>query len=601
MTAVPTPASTIEERVLAEQVRGLYGATWASRYTPFAALLVLLGVNWAKTPLAGPAIVFGCHALMTFVLELMRASYLRNPESRPAREWAGIFAGLSALAGTSWALATVVWFEQGNYESNALLCLVILAIATSSMITRSAYLPALGLHLMLTMGPLILLLTLEGSPTSSFTASLGFVYAWFLYGWAAKLNRNQTETIRLRFSKAELIEELKAANEAAEAARLLAEQGRAAAEVGERAKAEFLATVSHEIRTPLNAILGMSQILAQSDLSDLQRESAQAICEAGSGLKLIVDDIIDLSRIEAGKLELEVADSDIRKIIATVIHTLEPRAIEKNLGLSATVDAAVPVHVAADARRLRQVLINLVGNAVKFTDQGEVKVSVEVNRGALYFTVSDTGMGIAPAAMDRLFAPFSQVDQSYTRRHGGTGLGLAICQRLVTLMGGEIGVESQPDQGSTFWFHVPLVAGQGSEEGSAYSVSIGEAKGDDDATAQVVDTAQIARLGLSLGEATLVGVLSTFLETENDILRQVDAAVGEGDASAAAQAGQDLASASADLGLVALSSASRALAQSARDSESGSAISVEADSLRREAKRTNDTLLKLFPALAAKV
>jgi signal transduction histidine kinase len=466
-------------------------------------------------------------------------------------------------------------------------------------------LPAFGIHLVLTMAPLIALLAVEGTPTPTFTASLGFIYALLLYSWAVKFNRSYAETMRLRLTKARLITELRAAKEAAETARIIAEEGRAAAEAGARAKSEFLATVSHEIRTPLNSILGMSEFLSQSELPQIQHDAAESIRNAGVGLKIIVDDIIDLSRIEAGKLSVERSDCDVRRLVETIVGALEGRAGEKNLELSAHVDQSVPSHIESDARCLRQILINLTGNAIKFTEAGSIRISVTAIGEALRCAVSDTGVGIASDKVGQLFAPFSQVDQSHSRQHSGTGLGLAICQRLVQLIGGTIRVESEVGKGSTFWFQIPLVRGQSAFDGKDFSIvrrpqdrlAVPALEGDE---AGLVDTAQMARLGHSLGEATLLDVLSSYIEIETKILGELENAVEMGDSTAAARASQDLASASADLGLLKLSTASRALAQKARDTASPETIAADAESLRHEAKRTHQTLLRLFPDLRAR-
>jgi signal transduction histidine kinase len=605
VSPAPSAHPGVDAHVYAEQVRALYSSTWAGRYSPFAALLVLLVLNWTRVPEASAILVILCHVVATITLELARASYANDPDGRPIEEWARISTGISALAGTTWVLATVVWFDRGDYVSQALLSLIILAVGTASMIARFTYLPAFGIHLVLSMAPLISLLAVEGAAIPTFTASLGFIYALLLYSWAVKFNRSSAETIRLRFTKAQLINELRAAKEAAETARIVAEEGRAAAEAGARAKSEFLATVSHEIRTPLNSILGMSEFLCQSELPQIQHDAAESIRNAGGGLKVIVDDIIDLSRLEAGKLGVERSACDVRRLVETVVGALEGRASEKSLELCAHVDSSVPSHIESDVRCLRQILINLTGNAIKFTETGTIRILVTVSDEVLRCSVRDTGVGIAPDKLDRLFAPFSQVDQSYSRQHGGTGLGLAICQRLVQSIGGSIRVESEAGCGSTFSFQIPLVRSSFATEGKDFSIvrraqdrmGMPALEGDD---ANLVDTAQIARLGLSLGEATLLDVLGSYLDIEATILADLEKAALEGDTVGAARASQNLASASADLGLLKLSTASRALAQMARDMTSPQNFAAEAESLRDEAKRTQQTLLRLFPDLRAR-
>jgi PAS domain S-box-containing protein len=228
-----------------------------------------------------------------------------------------------------------------------------------------------------------------------------------------------------------------------------------------RTKSTFLATMSHEIRTPMNAIIGMTDLLLDTPLSDTQRDFAETVRTAGEALLGIINDVLDYSKIEAGKFAIETIDFDVRSTIEEVVNMLAERAHQKDLELTALVDPSVPVTVAGDPARLRQVLLNLGGNAIKFTRTGEVIVRAAVETetddiAVVRFSVEDTGIGIALDDQSTLFRPFSQVDSSTTRKFGGTGLGLAISKQLVELMGGRIGVDSLEDAGSTFWFTLML-------------------------------------------------------------------------------------------------------------------------------------------------
>ena len=239
-----------------------------------------------------------------------------------------------------------------------------------------------------------------------------------------------------------------------------------AAEAAVMAKGEFLATMSHEIRTPLNGIVPMLDLLMHSRMPPDQMELVRTAFTSSHQMLRIVDDILDYSKLEADKLELETTGFNLREVLESIITLMQRPAEAKGLRLLLNIEQGVRLPVRGDPVRLRQVVSNLISNAVKFTERGSVTLNVKRLRESaaqhqLRFEVRDTGIGIGQDAQERLFQAFSQADASTTRLYGGTGLGLAICQRIVTLMGGSIGVESEPGQGSTFWFEIPLLKVQG--------------------------------------------------------------------------------------------------------------------------------------------
>jgi two-component system, sensor histidine kinase len=439
----PTSAPGVDVRVRVEQVSSPYDLTPLPVGGGIAFSLVLGSV---VAPSAGPLLAWGWTAVMVVVsvIRILETRAFRRDAQRNHRieHWARRYFFWMVLYGVTWGSIGVLFVPSGRATLDGVLLATVVAVAAVGVFTLLGLLGWCVVFLTAVLLPSLVHYVSIGT-SDGLVAWVGMLVYWGLLVVECHRGGHMLiETRRLRHQNEWFAEQVQGALRQAEQS--------------SAAKSRFVATVSHEMRTPLNGILGMVQLLQRDGASPAQQRPLALVAASARHLRAVIDDILDLSQVESGRLRIEIAPLDLPMMVREVCDTLEPLARDKGLALQLDLPANLPVHWMGDAARLRQVLINLVGNAVKFTLQGQVSLAVAAREGGLRFTVTDTGPGIPADAVQRVFEPFEQANSRAARHVGGTGLGLAIARRLSRAMDGDITCPHTGPDGSTFVFDVAL-------------------------------------------------------------------------------------------------------------------------------------------------
>ncbi len=442
--------NSLSQQVKVEQVRLLYKQSLYMLIIVLASAVIASAYFWDEVPHTPLSIWLSSQFLLTLtrvvlVLKFREKEPFLGPEN--ATRWGNGFAFSSGISGLLWGATALIILHTASMESVVIIGFMLTIMVSGSVAALSYYAPASYAYTTFSMTPLILVIFNSDEPYAKGVTLVFFMLIVVSLIYSSIFSRNLKETLRLRIEKSELAENL--------------HQQIQIVEKANRAKSDFLATMSHEIRTPMNAVLGMSHLALQEDIPPAQRNYLDAIQMAARSLLGIINDTLDLSKIEAGHLELEKISFDLDRVLESIAVVSGHQAQEQGLDFSIQVQRDVPRRFIGDPQRLGQILLNLSSNAVKFTEAGKVRIDVSVleqsdNRASLRFAVSDTGIGLSEDQIAVIFDAFTQADNSTTRRYGGTGLGLSISDRLAKKMGGSMSVESEPGKGSTFCFNAWL-------------------------------------------------------------------------------------------------------------------------------------------------
>ena len=599
-------AYPIETRIDAEQVKLLLSLGEASRFTIFGAIAVVGAAFYETAPLWTIAVVAAIQLVAQFLFDRVRAGFHADPDADVnAPKWARRYALVTIISGSTWGVGALLWLPGASFAHEIFYALVLATLIMATAITRANHPPAVVCYSISASLPAVAMLLWRADPLSIATVLLAAMFFATVVGWTRRINDRYREAFRLRFENADLVERMARAHAATEQRRRDAEDAEARARAAAMAKQEFLDIISHELRTPLDSLRNMARYLADEATTDTQFKIAASVEETSQLLRRLVDDMLDFSEIEAHSLELKPSSFNPVELAAGIVRMTRHQAVDRGLSLELNAAPDTPTQMHADPDRVRQVLMNLVSNAIKFTYQGGVVVSVAPlktpgGETVLRFSVTDTGPGLSTEAKSHLFEAFAQGadarDFRFSGNAAGAGLGLPISDRLVRMMGGHIGVDSTPGQGSSFWFLLPLEPGEAAD----YFASLrAEAQpGPEVRPERLIDHDHLYALELKLGGQHITDYLVAGLERVLEIHREIEHARTMRDGGALAKHAGELKAAASDIGLTAVALVAADIATAASHGEADAALGA-VPRLQQKITATWRALAKAYPSLAA--
>jgi len=606
-TAGPTRRThPIDARIDAEQVRLLLELGEASRLTVFGGIVVVGLAFWPHAPFWTIGVVAAIQLVAQVLFDRVRAGFRADPDQiANAPRWAHRYALVTLISGSTWGVGSLLWLPGASFTHEIFYVLVLACLAMATAITRANHPPAVVCYIAASCLPTVGMLLWRADPLAIATVVLAAVFFATVAGWTRRVNTGYREAFRLRFENADLAERMARAHAVAEQKRRDAEEAETRAKAAMSAKQAFLDILNHEVRAPLEGLSNMAMHLADEPLSEGQTKIATSMKETSQLLRRLFDDMIDLSQMEALSLDLQPRRFDPADMAGSVVRMMRHQAGARGLSLELDVAPGADADMLADADRVRQVLTNLIGNSIKFTEQGGIVVRVAPIRTpddetAIRFSVTDTGPGLSDDARAQLFETFWQGgdarDFRFAGNAGGMGLGLPICDRLVRLMGGRIGVDSAPGQGSTFWFLLPLEPGGAATYFASLAAEATPPRRSE--PEKLIDLGHLYEIEREIGPQHITDHLLSKLERVLTLHRAVERARAGGDEAALAEGARALQAAADRVGLSAISHVAGDIATALDHGEPAVAMR-DVPRLQQKITATWRELAKAYPSLGA--